>query len=402
MIVALTVIALSLASRNARWLLRLNPILGLLIIAAIVGPWVYLVGQREGWAHYLTIIRNETLGRSTEAAEHHWGPPGYHLLLLPVLFWPGSLLTAAAIARAWRRARAGKPTGAVVGRSGPATRSRWTFTTRPETFLLAWIIPSWLIFELIATKLPHYTMPLYPAIALLSARTVCAAAAGKFPFARSILDRIGVTVWGGIGAAGLIGSLGLFVEVGGFDFGAGGAGRPFLGLAVVILSTAIGGAVWLVLKQRALVPAHVLGGLAIVCWCWITLWWALPKCRQLWTSNALLAYINSNRWEDQSRALPIALIDYQEPSAVFLFRGRAVPVEWKDVREWLARNPNGVVVAPASRDAALLTEMNMRFGVVALNSVSGYNYSTGHEVDLRVYGLPMREIPHRPHPWSNP
>jgi 4-amino-4-deoxy-L-arabinose transferase-like glycosyltransferase len=35
-------------------------------------------------------------------------------------------------------------------------------------FLLAWLIPSWIVFELVLTKLPHYVLPLYPAIAILS------------------------------------------------------------------------------------------------------------------------------------------------------------------------------------------------------------------------------------------
>ena len=31
-------------------------------------------------------------------------------------------------------------------------------------FLLAWIVPSWLVFEAVPTKLPHYVLPLYPAV----------------------------------------------------------------------------------------------------------------------------------------------------------------------------------------------------------------------------------------------
>jgi len=34
-------------------------------------------------------------------------------------------------------------------------------------FCLAWYIPFWLLFELIPTKLPHYVLPAYPALALL-------------------------------------------------------------------------------------------------------------------------------------------------------------------------------------------------------------------------------------------
>jgi 4-amino-4-deoxy-L-arabinose transferase-like glycosyltransferase len=36
-------------------------------------------------------------------------------------------------------------------------------------FLLAWLVPSWIIFEAVMTKLPHYVLPLYPAIAILIA-----------------------------------------------------------------------------------------------------------------------------------------------------------------------------------------------------------------------------------------
>src|SRR5665647_3415455 len=39
-------------------------------------------------------------------------------------------------------------------------------------FLLAWLIPSWLVFEAVMTKLPHYVLPLYPAIAILIAGIV--------------------------------------------------------------------------------------------------------------------------------------------------------------------------------------------------------------------------------------
>src|SRR6185295_13978033 len=35
--------------------------------------------------------------------------------------------------------------------------------------LLAWLVPSWIVFELALTKLPHYVLPLYPAIAILTA-----------------------------------------------------------------------------------------------------------------------------------------------------------------------------------------------------------------------------------------
>lgn len=194
MIAGLTCLALCLVSRRWRWLLALRPAMGLPVVLAVVGPWVYLVGQEVGWSNYLTIIYDETIGRSAGAKEGHWGPPGYHIVLLGVLFWPGSLLTAAAIGRAWRRAmttthrnrereraKTHDDTEAPAERHAPL-RSRFRHVvsflrdarpSRPaELFLLAWMLPSWIVFELVSTKLPHYTMPLYPAVALISARAL--------------------------------------------------------------------------------------------------------------------------------------------------------------------------------------------------------------------------------------
>ena len=66
--------------------------------------------------------------------------------MLPLLAFPSSLFVFYALPAAWR------------DRAAPVTR-----------FLLAWIVPSWIVFECVPTKLPHYTLPLYPALFLLAA-----------------------------------------------------------------------------------------------------------------------------------------------------------------------------------------------------------------------------------------
>jgi 4-amino-4-deoxy-L-arabinose transferase-like glycosyltransferase len=49
----------------------------------------------------------------------------------------------------------------------------WAARREPGTrFLLAWLVPAWLVFELMLTKLPHFVLPLYPAVAVLIAGIV--------------------------------------------------------------------------------------------------------------------------------------------------------------------------------------------------------------------------------------
>ena len=51
-------------------------------------------------------------------------------------------------------------------------------------FLLCWIIPSWILFELVATKLPHYVLPTFPALALMAAAALFAPDAKPFRFGK--------------------------------------------------------------------------------------------------------------------------------------------------------------------------------------------------------------------------
>ena len=52
----------------------------------------------------------------------------------------------------------------------PAIPAIWAAKREPGAkFLLAWVLPSWIVLELVVTKLPHYVLPIYPAIAILLA-----------------------------------------------------------------------------------------------------------------------------------------------------------------------------------------------------------------------------------------
>lgn len=193
MVVLLTALAIALLCATPMFLWRLRPLLGIAVFVALVIPWVVMVAQSVGLGWYLSEVFDETIGRSVQAKESHWGPPGYHAVLLPALFWPGSLLTAIALQRAWSRSRLGWKVWTDDAASG-----------RPAyLFLLAWIVPSWIVFELVTTKLPHYTLPLYPALALLSARTVFAGSAIVHKL-REFGSMLGFRLWAVIGAAFLV------------------------------------------------------------------------------------------------------------------------------------------------------------------------------------------------------
>jgi 4-amino-4-deoxy-L-arabinose transferase-like glycosyltransferase len=149
MVVGLAALALSIADRSTRWLMRLRPMVGVLWVLLLVLPWFVAIMSRGGEAFLEESVGQDLLGKIFRGQETHGAPPGYYLLLFWVTFWPAAPVAAVAAPAVWRYRRE------------PALR-----------FLLAWVVPCWVVFELVVTKLPHYVLPLYPAIAILIAREI--------------------------------------------------------------------------------------------------------------------------------------------------------------------------------------------------------------------------------------
>jgi 4-amino-4-deoxy-L-arabinose transferase-like glycosyltransferase len=146
MFAAFAAAALVIVDRSARWLRDLRPIVGILWLIVLVLPWFAAILSRSGSAFLSGSVGEDMLSKVVSSQESHGAPPGYFIVLFFLTFWPASLLAGLAAPAIWR------------DRREPKTK-----------FLLAWLVPSWLAFELVITKLPHYVLPLYPAIAILIA-----------------------------------------------------------------------------------------------------------------------------------------------------------------------------------------------------------------------------------------
>ena len=114
------------------------------ITAAICLPWLILIHQRE--PNFLpTIIGHDVVTRVRTGLEGHKGPPGYYLLTVWLTYLPWSFLLPMTVRYAWRR------------RDVPVVR-----------FAMAAVLGPWLMFEIVQTKLPHYLLPTFPALAFLT------------------------------------------------------------------------------------------------------------------------------------------------------------------------------------------------------------------------------------------
>jgi 4-amino-4-deoxy-L-arabinose transferase-like glycosyltransferase len=149
MFVVLAIVPLAIIDRSVRWLGVLKPIPGLIWMCALVLPWFLAIMGRAGNTFLAESVGRDLLGKIISPQEAHGAPPGYYFALFWLTFWPGATLAAMAVPGVWAARR-----------------------EKGAKFLLAWIVPAWILLELVITKLPHYVLPLYPAIAILIAGVV--------------------------------------------------------------------------------------------------------------------------------------------------------------------------------------------------------------------------------------
>ena len=144
MFVGLAIVMLAILDRGAGWLWRLRPVWGLMWTLVLVLPWFAPIFLKAGQTFFTDSVGGDMLAKFV-GQESHGAPPGVYLLLFWVTFGPGAVLAGLATPAVWR------------ARREPGAQ-----------YLLAWLVPSWIVFELVLTKLPHYVLPLYPAIAILA------------------------------------------------------------------------------------------------------------------------------------------------------------------------------------------------------------------------------------------
>jgi 4-amino-4-deoxy-L-arabinose transferase-like glycosyltransferase len=345
MVVALAVATLVVADRSAAWLARLRPAAGAVWLLLLVLPWFIAILSRTGTSFLVESIGNDLLSKLVGAQESHGGPPGYYLATFWVTFWPAAPLAAVAAPCLWRQRRE------------PATK-----------FLLAWVVPAWLLFELVPTKLPHYVLPLYPAVAILIARTMAQGGLSRdrrlvranvlWPAVTVVLPiaavialivlrrQLGLLAWPFAAAAMIFGFLAWrFCET-------DGAERSLLRAAVatIMLSIAVPGAI-------------------------------VPLLRPLFPS-ALLAY---SIHPDCDHPL-FASAGYHEPSLVFLFGTSTRLTDGHGAADFLLEGGCRFAFIEARHERAFV----QRAEAVGLRyapgpRIEGINYSAGHSFSIAVY-----------------
>jgi 4-amino-4-deoxy-L-arabinose transferase-like glycosyltransferase len=350
MFVGLTSLVLSVKERSWQWLkvLRLGPGLAFTILAIL--PWFIAIAVKSGGEFFAASVGHDMLGKVGTAQVVHWAPPGFYLLAFFATFWPGAILAAIAVPFAWLNRR-----------------------TDGVAFLLAWIVPSWLVFEAVPTKLPHYVMPLYPAIAML---TVIAAARGFVgphrPLAKTstiLIPSIPLALAGGLCFAAWT-----------FD-----GILPYRALPVLAVCVGLSLSAWWLFCTRRVTGAIAAAAAASVVLAIGVFGFAQLDLRSIKLSPRLAeAAANAACSEPQ-----ITTLGYREPSLVFL-TGTNLDMSESGPEAAAFLDRGGCRVALVERrfdDAFRLAAGDVGLRPALSTRVVGFNINSGRRVDIGVYSV---------------
>lgn len=352
MITAFTAAAMFIRAPKAGWLQALHPATGAFILALMIGPWAYAINEATEGRFVTEAIGGDMLSKITDAKESHGGPPGYYSLLAFVLFWPAAALIVPGVRAAFK------------------DRASWQ-----SWFLLGWAAPAWVLFELTATKLPHYTLPVYPAIALMAAN----AAFSATPSQELTIHRVGAGAYAVVGLilAAVIGSLPVFYQQGQltpFCFSAAAA----LALATIAAASLF----WRLRTATAIIAASLVSSALA----WTLLGGVLPNLDKLTLSPRISSAIDDAGLHPlRDGAAPSILSGYSEPSAIFLLGTKTILADGREAADFFVKTRRAAVIE-AQQERAFLGRLNeIGGGAAKFAVIEGINYSNGKSVTLSIY-----------------
>jgi 4-amino-4-deoxy-L-arabinose transferase-like glycosyltransferase len=353
-----TAASLWIADGEARWLRGLYPVAGIIALCAGVAPWLLAIEHATEGSFLAEALGHDLMAKLIGAQESHGAPPFSYLLLALASFWPGSLLLVPAISRAWRR------------HDAPA-----------ERFLLAWLAPAWVLLELVPTKLPHYVLPLFPALALLAAAAlVDGARLDPATWARR-LDWLVKGAWVAVslGLAALL--IGLPLRFGDHLAVVG----LFGALLVIVLAAAL---LWYSPSAGITSTGITTGLIAALSLAFVmpAALGVLPGLDRLWLSRAAAGLVARHA---PAAGVPLVAVGYSEPSLVFLLGTSLRLTTPSAAAEALGGGGEALV---SSREDAMFRQALSARGLLAqpLGSVPGLDYSNGQRMVLTLYDVVPR------------
>ncbi len=346
-----TIAGLAVWDRDIRWLRKLHALPGFLLTVLLVTPWLVAITIQSQGAFFEHSLGNDFAAKLAGGQESHGMWPGYYLLLSAATFFPAILFVAPGIVLG------------IVRRNDAAIR-----------FLLVWAGAWWLLVEAVPTKLPHYVLSSYPALAILAALFVLTVPTTTDPRWLTVARWIG-RVQFVIGAVVLTVAVLLLPRL----YGEGdawwlmalAAAGAVLAITALVLSLrqAQSWAVLVSLLAMLVFVPTLLAGVA-------------PRLSQIWVTERLKPLV---REASRPGDPPLALAGYQEPSMLFAFGKDVVLADGARAADAGAKSGGLALVEDDELGGFLARLAELQADADKVGELTGFNYSRGRKVHVTLY-----------------
>ncbi len=350
-----TLLGLVIIERELRWIRELRFVSGLLIIGIICLPWFLAVSIATDGSFLAQAVTKDLLPKLASGQESHGAPPGTYVLTILLLMFPVSIFL------------------------GSFSRTNAQFWRSDATkFCFVWFVGYWFVIELIPTKLPHYILPILPALIMLIGRAVF------LPVSLLKWRRITEVIIFVISAlsgvlllsAGLWGAAKLGAENGGFAF-------AFVLFALLLIFGIFAfGFKWIrddstqIIKRGQVVLVASILGIAFNC---VLFSGIIGNLKSIHIASLI---------EQELEALAIdaniiALAGYHEPSAVFTLGQEILLLSANEAALLLAEAPEATIIVESRHLKQFQTAaLKLDIPTHQLSKVDGFNISKGQFVEL--------------------
>ncbi len=327
-------------------------ILGCLIFLA----WAIPANNATDGEFFRVFIGRHVLTRAIKPMEHHGGNfllyLPYYLPVIIVGFFPWTLHLPGAISVV------------LGGRAGRREN---------QILLISWVVSIFILMTLAATKLPHYIIFIWPAMALMVGGTIVAAQQGVLTERDRMWLRRGVWFFGPFAiATALVLMIGpWFVKIPGLRWSGLASGISLLVMAMIAIR-----------YQRADRPkaSAVVLLIGMIVFEIPILLGLLPAIEQIKITPAIAQAVNAKT----AKEIPVATYKFGEPTLNFYIGRQIEPLgNEKAVVSWSQQAGEAVLIIPKNK----LDDIQQSFGNLHLEEIAskeGFNYSKGKIVELKA------------------
>ena len=371
-ILFLTVITFCVIHKSISLIKSLRPILGFIICAIVVLPWFFAIDEATNGIFLQKAFQEDFFSKLESGQEGHGALPGTHLLTLSISIWPIATFLPCSILFL------------IQNKNNIIIK-----------FLICWILPFWIVIEIIPTKLFHYPLPVLPAIAILAIGGIFQFRSNIKKIRSGLLKKVTYVSSVLFSFGGIILSGGIFYISFKFNIE-----NNFILTFFTILLVLIGIIIFIfslslifnfkilnldISKNfyNILLAIIALGSIFNI----INYNFVLPKLDYLYPSKTIkkkLANINADA---------IATSGYHEPSLVFLLNGNVLLSNPHEVAIFMAEGKNNLaLIEKSDLNQFLETKNELNLKIKEIGIVKGYNIAKGRHVEIYIFQNQMFDL----------